>query len=1024
MNKVTNLMSKASALLIGAVMFLMSVAPVGAYTLDTTVVPSRTALLPAYNATAPVVSNVSASPSTINQGEQVTITFTVDKAASLDVTILDIRGGLVKTITADSQVQAATHSYYWSGRNNAGNYVAAGSYRARVMATNTSGSSYRDAAITVGSPSLVTAPVVTRMTATPSTINPQNNEVSNISFYLDKQATVDLTVTSSSTGVVANTIFRGANLGAGLYTYYWSGKDGNGQTVSAGQYIARASATNTAGTGAATALITVAYGSTGTKLALSNVYASPVTFDPKAGAVTNVYFTANQSAYITVSVMQGTTLIKRLTSSVYLKQGNIAWDGKNTSGAIVAEGLYTYVVYATINGQEAQAAGNITVDYANVVNTLAITSHSAVPSTFDPQAGGTTSIRYATSQSAYTSVTIMNGGSTIVKALSTSVYGQSGSITWDGRNTSGSVVPEGTYSYVVYSTVNGQEARAVGSVTVDYGTVTPTNLRVTSHNVYPSTFNPYTQSATISYTLNKQASVNVRIRDNNAALVKTIFTGDATTGSAVWDGRDQWGSVVASNSYKYEIYAFVGSETVTAYGYVYVNYDGNGNGGDNNYGSAPAITSASVNPSTFNPYTQTTQLQYTLANAGANVTIQVLDRYNTNRYMITLADTVYRSPGTYYVTWNGRDASSVVVPEGTYTFQITVANTAGNDMRNVNVTVDYDYYNGTTCNDSYYCPTYNTRPYIFNDYATPNPFKVGYNSPVINFTLNTGARVTVIIMKDTATIRTITNNEFKNGGVNYVTWNGLDYNGNLVSVGTYTYKIYAENGYGSDVKTDYIYATSRVGETMPCGGFNDISISSPYCRAVLQMVKLGIFEGYSNGTFGATTPINRAETMKVILKALNKPIQVTNGTNIGFWDLNPGEWYMNYLYTGKLMGIINGYPDGSFKPADTVNRVELLKMFFRTAGSSLPACQYAPYEDTPVTYETAWYLPYVCYSRKFTLVDGIGSFFNPSKPMKRGDVASLFYRYQVQGLFNGVTNPPTYSPDSQYLVPGYTTPAY
>ena len=46
-----------------------------------------------------------------------------------------------------------------------------------------------------------------------------------------------------------------------------------------------------------------------------------------------------------------------------------------------------------------------------------------------------------------------------------------------------------------------------------------------------------------------------------------------------------------------------------------------------------------------------------------------------------------------------------------------------------------------------------------------------------------------------------------------------------------------------------------------------------------------------------------------------------------FWDVQEASaWYYSYVHCLNDLGIVSGYPDGSYKPEDTVNRVEFIKM--------------------------------------------------------------------------------------------------
>jgi len=52
-----------------------------------------------------------------------------------------------------------------------------------------------------------------------------------------------------------------------------------------------------------------------------------------------------------------------------------------------------------------------------------------------------------------------------------------------------------------------------------------------------------------------------------------------------------------------------------------------------------------------------------------------------------------------------------------------------------------------------------------------------------------------------------------------------------------------------------------------------------------------------------------------------------------FSDLN-GHWSASSVYESKTLGLLNGYPDGSFKPEQYLTRLEALVVFMRAAGYS------------------------------------------------------------------------------------------
>lgn len=177
-----------------------------------------------------------------------------------------------------------------------------------------------------------------------------------------------------------------------------------------------------------------------------------------------------------------------------------------------------------------------------------------------------------------------------------------------------------------------------------------------------------------------------------------------------------------------------------------------------------------------------------------------------------------------------------------------------------------------------------------------------------------------------------------------------------------------------DVQVDYttMQATN-------CAGFTDIAIDDPDCP-VYQYVKTnGIFTGYPDGTFQPDNEINRAETVKVIVEGFDVPLIETDGTDLGFSDVGVDEWYMGYLKTAFEAGIIEGYPDGTFMPSETVIYVEMLKIFFETAGVTIDEVE--PAQE--------WYEEYVNYANTNNLVP----YDDVTTGMKRVDVAKLFYQW-------------------------------
>jgi hypothetical protein len=97
----------------------------------------------------------------------------------------------------------------------------------------------------------------------------------------------------------------------------------------------------------------------------------------------------------------------------------------------------------------------------------------------------------------------------------------------------------------------------------------------------------------------------------------------------------------------------------------------------------------------------------------------------------------------------------------------------------------------------------------------------------------------------------------------------------------------------------------------------------PYEASIEYAQQNGIVSGYPDSTFRPNGQINRAEFIKIIVEANFADTEIT-GSNC-FPDVQ-GDWYANYVCTAKQAGIITGYPDGTFRPANPINFVEAAKI--------------------------------------------------------------------------------------------------
>ena len=102
--------------------------------------------------------------------------------------------------------------------------------------------------------------------------------------------------------------------------------------------------------------------------------------------------------------------------------------------------------------------------------------------------------------------------------------------------------------------------------------------------------------------------------------------------------------------------------------------------------------------------------------------------------------------------------------------------------------------------------------------------------------------------------------------------------------------------------------------------FSDVSAGDWYCTAVSTMAKLGIVTGYPDGTFRPNEAITRAE-----LAAIAARFDDSKVISSDFSDMS-GHWAEALVERAAALGWVNGYPDGTFKPDQDITRAEAMTL--------------------------------------------------------------------------------------------------
>lgn len=101
--------------------------------------------------------------------------------------------------------------------------------------------------------------------------------------------------------------------------------------------------------------------------------------------------------------------------------------------------------------------------------------------------------------------------------------------------------------------------------------------------------------------------------------------------------------------------------------------------------------------------------------------------------------------------------------------------------------------------------------------------------------------------------------------------------------------------------------------------------------------------GYEDGTVRPNGSISRAEVATVLFRLLKDDVRMQNLTkDNAYSDVSGTAWYAAAVSTLSKMGVISGYPDGTFRPNAPITRAEFAAMIARFDETAKSA-------DTPFT---------------------------------------------------------------------------
>ena len=109
--------------------------------------------------------------------------------------------------------------------------------------------------------------------------------------------------------------------------------------------------------------------------------------------------------------------------------------------------------------------------------------------------------------------------------------------------------------------------------------------------------------------------------------------------------------------------------------------------------------------------------------------------------------------------------------------------------------------------------------------------------------------------------------------------------------------------------------------------FSDIDTDDWFYPYVKEMVSYALMNGTSKTEFSPNGSLTRAMLVTVLWRMEGEPLTMESG----FRDVEEGRWYASAVDWASCDGVINGFPDATFRPDEAITREQAAVILYRYA---------------------------------------------------------------------------------------------
>ena len=159
-------------------------------------------------------------------------------------------------------------------------------------------------------------------------------------------------------------------------------------------------------------------------------------------------------------------------------------------------------------------------------------------------------------------------------------------------------------------------------------------------------------------------------------------------------------------------------------------------------------------------------------------------------------------------------------------------------------------------------------------------------------------------------------------------------------------------------------------------------------EAIGKLASLGIITGFPDGSFRPEKTVTRSQLALILVRTLGGKLPTIEQRF--FHDLPADHWSASYIKAAVDLGLVKGYADGTFRPNWPVKRAESVVVLSRFDLFPQITSSNIPYLDILPDH---WAAGQIIIAKKRGMLDFvIGDFFMPQKELTRAEIAAMLYQ--------------------------------